>query len=67
MFQQLNKEKVPLLIFSAGLGDIIELTIERYYCPLYDNMKVVSNYMSFDDQVITFTKYLVYQWVNGIL
>lgn len=49
LFQQLHKCQVPLLIFSAGIGDILIEALQRraVYC---DNMKVVSNFMDFDDK-----------------
>lgn len=50
MLRELFQHQVPLLIFSAGLGDIIEEVIREQYT-LYDNIKVVSNYMDFDAQV----------------
>lgn len=49
MFQQLDQHNIPILIFSAGLGDVIEETVTHQSC-FYDNMKIVSNYMDFNDQ-----------------
>ena len=49
-FQLLNKRQVPLLIFSAGLGDVIEETI-KLQSRMYKNIKIVSNYMDFNHQV----------------
>lgn len=47
MFQCLSECKVPLLIFSAGVGDILIEALQR--CAVFsDNMKVVSNYMDFN-------------------
>ena len=51
MFEDLHRHKVPLLIFSAGLGDIIVETITQRG-KMFDNMKVVSNFMDFNGQVI---------------
>lgn len=50
LFQQLHKCQVPLLVFSAGVGDILIEALQRraVYC---DNMKVVSNFMDFNDKV----------------
>ncbi len=50
MFSQLHRHAIPFLIFSAGLGDIIELVIKQQ-SKMYDNIKVVSNYMDFNHQV----------------
>nr|KAG5714892.1 hypothetical protein BaRGS_000380 [Batillaria attramentaria] len=47
-FEQLHKHEIPLLIFSAGLGDIIQEVIKQQ-AVLYDNMKIVSNFLDFDE------------------
>ncbi|XP_062894176.1 cytosolic 5'-nucleotidase 3-like [Mobula hypostoma] len=47
-FQQLHKCKVPVFIFSAGLGDVLEEII-RQADIYYQNVTVVSNFMDFDD------------------
>ncbi|NXD85212.1 5NT3B nucleotidase, partial [Halcyon senegalensis] len=48
LFDQLHKYNVPLFIFSAGIGDILEEIIRQANC-FYSNVNVVSNYMDFDD------------------
>lgn len=48
-FSKLEQFKVPCLIFSAGLGDIIEEVIRQQAC-FHSNVKVVSNYMDFDKE-----------------
>lgn len=50
LFDQLHKYNVPLFIFSAGVGDILEEII-RQANVFYSNVNVVSNYMDFDDNV----------------
>lgn len=50
MFDQLHKYNVPMFIFSAGVGDILEEII-RQANVFYPNVHVVSNYMDFDDSV----------------
>ncbi|XP_064496803.1 7-methylguanosine phosphate-specific 5'-nucleotidase-like [Pseudopipra pipra] len=47
-FDQLHKNSVPLFIFSAGVGDVLEEII-RQASVFYSNVNVVSNYMDFDD------------------
>ncbi|XP_074649626.1 7-methylguanosine phosphate-specific 5'-nucleotidase-like isoform X2 [Tubulanus polymorphus] len=47
MFKQLHKAEVPCLIFSAGVGDVIQEVI-HYRSKMFDNMKIVSNFMQFD-------------------
>ncbi|NXN43117.1 5NT3B nucleotidase, partial [Rhinoptilus africanus] len=49
LFDQLHKHNIPLFIFSAGVGDILEEII-RQANVFYSNVNVVSNYMDFDDK-----------------
>jgi HAD superfamily hydrolase (TIGR01544 family) len=48
-FYSLERHDVPLLIFSAGLGDIIQEWI-ILECGSFKNMKIVSNFMKFDEK-----------------
>lgn len=41
---------MPVFIFSAGLGDVLEEII-RQAGVYHPNVKVVSNFMDFDDNV----------------
>lgn len=41
---------VPVLIFSAGIGNVIEEILQRFEC-CFSNIQVASNYMTFDKQV----------------
>ena len=49
-FDRLQQHGVPVFIFSAGLGDVLEEIIRQagVYLP---NVKVVSNFMDFDNNV----------------
>ncbi|XP_063815911.1 7-methylguanosine phosphate-specific 5'-nucleotidase isoform X2 [Pseudophryne corroboree] len=47
-FDSLHRSKIPLFIFSAGIGDVLEEII-RQAGVYHSNIKVVSNYMDFDD------------------
>lgn len=47
-FNHLYEHSIPLLIFSAGIGDILEEVI-RQADVFYSNVKVFSNYMDFDE------------------
>lgn len=47
-FDHLHQHSVPLLIFSAGLGDVLEEVI-RQAAVFHPNVKVFSNYMDFDE------------------
>ena len=48
-FYTLERYDVPLLIFSAGLGDIIQEWV-IHECGSFKNMKIVSNFMKFDEK-----------------
>ncbi|XP_030649555.1 cytosolic 5'-nucleotidase 3-like [Chanos chanos] len=47
-FDHLRDQDVPLLIFSAGIGDVLEEVI-RQAGVFHPNIKVFSNYMDFDE------------------
>uniref|UniRef100_A0A4X2M444 5'-nucleotidase, cytosolic IIIB n=1 Tax=Vombatus ursinus TaxID=29139 RepID=A0A4X2M444_VOMUR len=49
-FNTLYQSNIPLLIFSAGIGDILEEII-RQMNVFHPNIHVVSNYMEFDESV----------------
>uniref|UniRef100_A0A8B9HPV9 5'-nucleotidase n=1 Tax=Astyanax mexicanus TaxID=7994 RepID=A0A8B9HPV9_ASTMX len=49
-FDRLQQHNVPVFIFSAGLGDILEEII-RQAGVYHPNVKVVSNFMDFDENV----------------
>ncbi|KNA09705.1 hypothetical protein SOVF_150410 [Spinacia oleracea] len=50
LFQILEKKNVPLLIFSAGLADIIEEVLRQKIQRPFKNIEIVSNRMVFDNQ-----------------
>ncbi|KAL5971105.1 Cytosolic 5'-nucleotidase 3 [Taenia solium] len=45
----LNRHSIPMVIFSAGLGNIIEWILKKEGL-LYENVKVASNFMNFDEK-----------------
>ncbi|KAK1173468.1 cytosolic 5'-nucleotidase 3A isoform X3 [Acipenser oxyrinchus oxyrinchus] len=47
-FDKLQEHSVPMFIFSAGLGDVLEEII-RQAGVYHPNVKVVSNFMEFDE------------------
>lgn len=49
-FHTLYQDNIPLFIFSAGIGDILEEII-RQMNVLHPNVHIVSNYMDFDEEV----------------
>ncbi|XP_071776447.2 7-methylguanosine phosphate-specific 5'-nucleotidase-like [Centroberyx gerrardi] len=46
-FDCLAEHQVPLLIFSAGVGDILEEVIRQNHV-FHPNVRIISNYMDFD-------------------
>ncbi|XP_055512898.1 cytosolic 5'-nucleotidase 3-like isoform X2 [Leucoraja erinacea] len=48
-FDELLKSNIPVFIFSAGVGDILEEII-RQVNVYYQNVTVVSNFMDFDEK-----------------
>nr|XP_019938605.1 PREDICTED: 7-methylguanosine phosphate-specific 5'-nucleotidase-like isoform X1 [Paralichthys olivaceus] len=46
-FERLAEQQVPLLILSAGVGDVLEEVIRQNHV-FHPNVHVVSNYMDFD-------------------
>lgn len=59
----LNAAQVPVLIFSAGVGDLLEQVLQRDGV-LLPNLQVVSNYMEFDsnDRVSAFRPPLIHMF-----
>uniref|UniRef100_G1STG5 Prolyl 3-hydroxylase family member 4 (inactive) n=1 Tax=Oryctolagus cuniculus TaxID=9986 RepID=G1STG5_RABIT len=49
-FHTLHHAGIPLFIFSAGIGDVLEEII-RQMNVLHPNVHIVSNYMDFDEDV----------------
>ena len=47
-FYTLERYDIPILVFSAGLGDIIHEWIIKQ-CGSFKNMKIISNFMSFSN------------------
>lgn len=48
LFDHLHEHSIPLLIFSAGIGDILEEVI-RQAGVFHSNVNIFSNYMDFDE------------------
>ncbi|XP_011157804.1 7-methylguanosine phosphate-specific 5'-nucleotidase [Solenopsis invicta] len=47
LFEKLYDAKVPIIVFSAGLGDIVEAVL-KYHNALFDNVKVISNFLKYN-------------------
>ncbi len=58
-----KKYEIPFLIFSAGLGDVVTLELEKESL-LYKNIKILSNFFKFDDKekAIGFTQEIVHSF-----
>ena len=50
MLDGLNKAEVPVLVMSAGLGDILVEVMEAFNVYHRSNTKVVSNFLSYDSE-----------------
>ncbi|KAF5205807.1 7-methylguanosine phosphate-specific 5'-nucleotidase [Thalictrum thalictroides] len=48
LFEYLEERDVPVLIFSAGLADIIEEVLKQKLHRSFKNVKIISNRMTFD-------------------
>lgn len=46
-FKKLYNARVPVIVFSAGLGDMVEAVL-RYHNALFDNVKVISNFLKYN-------------------
>jgi HAD superfamily hydrolase (TIGR01544 family) len=54
---QLHQHEVPILIFSAGLGDVIEEVLKQQSILSSPHLHIVSNHMIFrDDRLVGFTQ-----------
>ena len=51
MLDSLKEMKIPLLIFSAGMGDVIVEALKLYKL-YYENIKVISNFFKYDNEVM---------------
>ncbi|CAN6814631.1 unnamed protein product [Brassica oleracea] len=49
LFEFLEDKEIPVLIFSAGLADVIEEVLRQKLHRTFKNVKIVSNRMVFDD------------------
>ena len=60
-FDHLAEQQVPLLIFSAGVGDVLEEVIQQNHV-FHPNVHIISNYMDFDQTVSLTTR--GYTWIS---
>ena len=61
--QDLNDAKIPILVFSAGVGDVIDEALQHHNL-MKDNVKVISNYMTYDAEgkLIEFAGQLIHMF-----
>ncbi|CAH8265216.1 unnamed protein product [Arabidopsis lyrata] len=62
LFEFLEKKEIPVLIFSAGLADVIEEVLRQNLGRTFKNVKIVSNWMVFNDdgQLVSFKGKLIH-------
>ena len=46
--EKMHKHNIPIIILSAGIGNVIEQFLKNNNC-YFDNMKIISNFLSFDE------------------
>lgn len=51
LFSELHIPNVPVLVFSAGMGDILEQVL-KHFNVYTNNVKVVSNFFKYDEEVV---------------
>ncbi|KOC70203.1 Cytosolic 5'-nucleotidase 3, partial [Habropoda laboriosa] len=51
-FKKLQQFQVPVLVFSAGLGDVVEAILKNEGV-LFDNVKIISNFLKYKDGQLT--------------
>ncbi|KAK7861964.1 hypothetical protein R5R35_006331 [Gryllus longicercus] len=51
LLSHLNKADVPMLVFSAGLGDMVA-AILRYHSALLPNVHIISNFLQYDGDTL---------------
>ena len=63
LLNDLNEKGVPILVFSAGVGDVIDEAL-KISGLMKDNIKVISNYMEYDenDKMVRFSSQLIHMF-----
>ncbi|KAF4522008.1 hypothetical protein B566_EDAN010857 [Ephemera danica] len=49
MFKALKHAEVPVLVFSAGVGDVVKIALEKHGM-LLPNVRIISNFLHWDDK-----------------
>lgn len=50
--KRMRQLDIPVIIVSAGIGTVIEYTLKKQGC-LYDNITILSNFLTFEDGIVT--------------
>jgi 5'-nucleotidase len=45
MFEEMKKAEIPVLVFSAGVGDVVRVTLEKHRM-LQSNVRIISNFLN---------------------
>ncbi|KHN82047.1 Putative cytosolic 5'-nucleotidase 3 [Toxocara canis] len=53
MIDELDRHNIPLMIFSAGVGNIIDICLQRKMGVVPRNVHIVSNMMLFDERGVS--------------
>ncbi|VDL72829.1 unnamed protein product [Nippostrongylus brasiliensis] len=67
MMVRLNQLGVPLVVFSAGIGNIIEMYLEQKLGRIPSNIHLISNMMNFDEKgvVVSFSEPLIHTFCKN--
>ncbi|XGW23369.1 hypothetical protein V3C99_005535 [Haemonchus contortus] len=67
MIIRLNQLGVPLVVFSAGIGNIIEMYLEQRLGQIPTNIRIISNMMNFDESgvVVSFSQPLIHTFCKN--
>ncbi|KHJ95314.1 HAD hydrolase, family IE [Oesophagostomum dentatum] len=67
MLQRLHHLGVPLVVFSAGIGNIIEMFLQQKFGQMPANVHIISNMMNFNDKgvVVSFSQPLIHTFCKN--
>lgn len=51
LLEKLNEANIPVLVFSAGLGDVVEAVLKCHKV-FFNNVKIISNFLKFNGKKI---------------
>ncbi|KAE9418134.1 hypothetical protein Angca_008289, partial [Angiostrongylus cantonensis] len=67
LMRRLHQLRVPLVVFSAGIGNIIEMFLKQKLGQIPGNIRLISNMMNFDEQdiVVSFSEPLIHTYCKN--